>query len=106
MTAFLHHALRLAESSPCRYRHGAVVSRGGRVLARATNRPTAKVLDDHAVRERHAEVAALARVADPRGATVWVARVLADGSPALSAPCPDCVKVLTEAGVRRVVWTQ
>lgn len=39
------------------------------------------------------------------GATIYVARQTRDGRPALAKPCPTCMSLLHEAGVRRVVWT-
>lgn len=39
------------------------------------------------------------------GRTVYVARVLRDGSWALARPCPVCAEVLAECGVKRIVWT-
>ena len=39
------------------------------------------------------------------GRTVYVARVLRDGSWALARPCSVCAEVLAECGVKRIVWT-
>lgn len=78
------------------------------MLAVAANRPRndpAVVPEPRGCQSVHAEVRALARVADPRGATVYVARVAADGTVALSEPCFECRATLEAAGVRRVVWT-
>ena len=51
----------------------------------------------------HAEVDALSRVNDPRGATVYVARVNGRGEMLLSRPCDTCLNVLIQAGVSKVV---
>lgn len=53
----------------------------------------------------HAEIDALSRVADPRGATVYVARVGKHGDPRFSRPCANCAKALAEAGVKAIVYT-
>lgn len=100
----------MASESKCRQRHGAIVVRNGNVLSIATNKNInpMNVLDEEHVREHasiHAEVAALRRVANPRGCTVYVARVMSDGSPGLSKPCIRCQKYLDKAGVKQVVWT-
>lgn len=39
------------------------------------------------------------------GATVFVARVMKDGSWAMAKPCHDCMLMLCGRGVRRVFWT-
>jgi deoxycytidylate deaminase len=36
---------------------------------------------------------------------MYVARVAKDGSTRLARPCPRCMKVMYEAGVREVVYT-
>lgn len=40
-----------------------------------------------------------------RGATVYLARVLANGTWANSTPCPDCRRALKRAYVKRVYYT-
>lgn len=40
-----------------------------------------------------------------QGATVYVARTLADGSWGCSKPCPNCRRVLRRAKVKRVFYT-
>jgi deoxycytidylate deaminase len=54
----------------------------------------------------HAEIAALL-VAGSRayGATVYVARVRKDGTPADSKPCKKCEGQLKRKGVKKVIWT-
>lgn len=37
--------------------------------------------------------------------TMYVARVLRDGTPANAKPCPGCVSALAEFGVKEVYWT-
>lgn len=60
----------------------------------------------------HAELAAIAyaihrgRLEDLQGATMYVARVLKDGTPALAKPCSGCVRALAEFGIEKVEWTQ
>lgn len=53
----------------------------------------------------HAEIDALSRVADARGAIVFVARVGKAGDQKFSRPCNNCAKALAEAGVKAVVYT-
>lgn len=42
---------------------------------------------------------------DLAGATVYVARITADGTPALARPCRRCFDALADAGVRAVFFT-
>lgn len=39
------------------------------------------------------------------GSTVYVARVIADGSPALARPCPRCMALLVSYKVKKVHYT-
>lgn len=109
---FLNVAAKAAENSEAKNMHGAVLVKGGRVLAIAVNKnrshPTA--FDNHDDIRAHAalcaERAALARVADATGAVMYVARVLRkNGQTSLSKPCSRCEKAMIAAGVKRVVWT-
>lgn len=111
--SFLNLAMRAAESSDCHQRHGAIVVRSGSVLSIGTNKwrndiSTAGILHDEG-RSRdisiHAEVDALSRVANPRGATIYIARVNRTGKARLSKPCINCAKALKEAGVSKIVYT-
>lgn len=62
----------------------------------------------------HSEIAALIRAAkmwrigndDPKDYKMYIARVLADGSPALARPCPGCMAAITEFGITQVSWTE
>ena len=58
----------------------------------------------------HSEIAALVQATRsgivPSRSTVFVARVLKDGSPALAKPCPGCLMALTEFGFTDIHWTE
>ena len=87
---------------------GAVLIRGGRLLAGASNdlRNSASVkgipFEECSL---HAEVATLRRATKTQGATIYVARVLRTGSLGLAKPCRRCQKALVEAEIRQAVWT-
>lgn len=107
---YLAMAMRVAEKSECRQRHGAVAVRRGSVLGFATNvdRNTPSNLSPEHVR-MHAALCAerrLLRNIDAKDAVVYVARVNSAGEPRLSAPCDRCEKELLMAGVKKVVWTE
>jgi tRNA(Arg) A34 adenosine deaminase TadA len=89
-------------------KHGAVIVKGGRVLAVgvnanrniATNTSFPKF--ENAV---HAEVAALKACSDTVGATLYVARVNNQGEERMSKPCPACYAAIVKAGIRKVIFT-
>ena len=98
-----------ALNSDHRYRLGAVIVSGSRVMGvgwnKTRNRP-ANVSFKH-IKECtvHAEVDALRGLAPLRRASCFVARLDAYGSPTLARPCDDCWQALTDAGVTKVYWT-
>lgn len=98
-------ALQVAKLSQCRYRLGAVIVKGSRVLSVGCN-----VLKSHPVHREypphvisiHAEHSAILKATtDVSGATVFVARL---GGNKTSKPCPFCLAVLVEAGIRDIVY--
>ncbi|TRO55359.1 hypothetical protein E4K73_50795, partial [Streptomyces sp. IB201691-2A2] len=98
-------ALRQAMLSKCRYRVGAVLALGTRVMAFSPNRQRNNPAIDHLHATFHAEEYVLRRTARSRGATIYVARVDSSGHPALARPCPRCEQALLNAGVRRAYYT-
>lgn len=111
--SFLNLAMRAAESSDCQQRHGAIVVRGGSVLAIGVNKwrndvTMAGILHDEGRSSDvsiHAEIDALSRVSNPRGATIYIARVNRRGKARLSKPCDNCAKALKNAGISKIVYT-
>lgn len=54
----------------------------------------------------HAEVAAIrATKANLKDCTIYISRVNARGELRISRPCPDCMKAIIDAGIRRIVYT-
>lgn len=122
MTKFLALAIKIANNAENNYRHGAVMVKGGRVLAMAPNiykntptifereYPNNLEMQKESIRE-HCSVHAEARVvkmvgADVcHGATIYVARVNNKGESLMSKPCDKCYELLTEVGIKTVVYT-
>lgn len=77
---------------------GAVGIRNDGVVVSSRNVSALDYAPDH-----HAE-ARLVRKMTPNS-TVWVARVLKNGTWAMAKPCRPCQRRLKAAGVRRVVYT-
>ncbi|MFI1966528.1 hypothetical protein ACH429_20860 [Streptomyces pathocidini] len=106
MTAgWLRLALKQAARSPCRYRVGAVLAKGRRVLAQSSNRYRNHPGVDFRNATFHAEEMILRRARIPKGAIVYVARVNNAGVPMLARPCSRCQRALTSGGAKRVFYT-
>lgn len=97
-----------------RQRHGAVIVRGNSVISMGVNtwRNDPSVVESDMIEGRgtifstHAEVAAIKRAGDrARGATLYVARLLACGTHGNSRPCQNCARAITRAGIKKVVYT-
>lgn len=110
--AHLARAVRVAEESTCRQKHGAVIALGrGRVLAVGVNSFRSHpmhVTDPKREASFHAEVAVLRQlnydVKDGRS-VLFVARTNRLGEPMLSMPCPQCRIAIARAGVGKCVFT-
>ena len=106
MNKYLQKALEIAKTSKCRYKHGCVVVNNGRIVSAATNKKVGDPETHWRKSHVHAEAAALiAAGSKAYGATVYVARVAADGSPAASKPCKKCDGYLERFRVAQVRWT-
>ncbi|MEU0375310.1 hypothetical protein ABZ070_35230 [Streptomyces sp. NPDC006283] len=105
MLPYLNLALKQAARSRCRYRVGAVLVKGGRILGHACNRyrNCAKIDFKHAT--FHAEEAVLRRRNTPHGAIIYVARLSRAGTPMLALPCPRCQDALAAHGVAEARYT-
>ena len=106
----LNQALRIAENSECRQRHGAVLTQGGRVLGIGVNVNKNDPVysgENQLAFSIHAEEAAIRAWGGSglKGATMYVARLGKKGIPLNSRPCAKCQKMLKAAGIRRVVYT-
>lgn len=93
-------AIKAAKRAPknMQFRHGAVVTKGGAVLATASNHDGI-----------HAEVAALKKVSPDRrkGCTVWSFRIsgVKNNIVANARPCPECLQYMYEQGVKKVYYS-
>jgi tRNA(Arg) A34 adenosine deaminase TadA len=105
----IRRAVRVAESSTYRWKHGAVVAKGNKVLGFAPNKfRNAPLVDEHNVSE-HAERATLRELLkcrdDLRGCTIYIARIAKAGNTTISRPCTDCMAAIISAGIKEVVYT-
>ncbi|SHN34180.1 hypothetical protein [Streptomyces yunnanensis] len=105
MTGYLNLAIKTAARSPCHYRVGAVLAKGGRVLAHAcnNNRNPPSISPRHAT--FHAEESLLRPIRPPRHSVIYVARIDRDGLPRLAKPCLRCQQYLITKGITRAHYT-
>lgn len=104
---WLQIATKLAETSAERFKHGAIVVLGGAVQGLGINKNTLDpyIYKNYPKMSVHAEEAALRRCTRTQGATIYVSRVNNRGQQKMSRPCPKCMKLLIQAGVKRIVYT-
>lgn len=78
------------------FRHGAIVMKGGAIIALGHNKAT-----------EHAEVNALKKLHpnQRRGCKIVSIRVTKTGKLAMAKPCPECEQYLRDNGVKTVIWT-
>lgn len=111
-TRYLDLALNLAKSSTVsRYKHGAIIVKGGRVISTGVNkiRNHPDVLDsDKLIKTNahvHAEVDAIRKVSSLKGAKIYIARITVGGNPGLSRPCDRCYQAIVRSGISKIVHT-
>lgn len=93
----LNAALKMTERSQHSvFWHGALVKRGGNILAKGYNHGS-----------RHAEEMAIKKLWPSKrvGTTVWSIRITKTGKLASSKPCPKCMALLRASGVRCVIYS-
>lgn len=113
--SILSLAIRAAERSKDRWRVGAVIYSGSRILGIGSNDMTrTHTRSGHPFKTIHAETAALLRAANGnagsfrgflRGSRIYVHRLRRDGLPGLAAPCQHCQSTLRFAGISRIEYS-
>jgi tRNA(Arg) A34 adenosine deaminase TadA len=97
-------------------RMGAVIARRNKVISIGLNSHKTDPLQLRYSRHplsicKHAEIAAIKnalkadRNVDLTKASIFIARVLKNGSTAMAQPCEGCQKALKAYGINRVFWT-
>lgn len=95
------------ESDASKYKMGAVIANGQKVLGLGCN----KVRKTHPAsntphRYIHAELAAMLNArCDLRGSTLYVYRIGKDDRPLISKPCHHCQALIEKEGIKTVVYT-
>ena len=91
-------------------KHGAVIVRGGSVISiginKNRNHPT--VVSSEHIKTHcsiHAEIDALRKVKNAKGATIYVARVNRKGKARDSRPCNRCYEIIKNNGIKKIVYS-
>jgi pyrimidine deaminase RibD-like protein len=91
---YVNRALKEAKKSQQRFKHAALLVKGGAVIAFAFN-----------TENTHAEVRAIKRAAKTKGCVLISIRAAADGRTANAYPCNNCCKAIKEAGITEVQYS-
>ena len=101
-------AYKEAIKSKVRNRHGCVVARGARVLSVKRNKTKTHPAGRNYTKMLHAEVACIVQLGEQHtlGADMYVCRVMRDDKTfGMSRPCRDCQKMIADAGIKNVFYT-
>lgn len=106
----LNRAIKLAHLSEARHRHGAAIYKGGSLISVGVNvvKNSAFIIGDAACNPKcHAETMAIkaAGQTELSGATIYVARINRTGLPLYSRPCYTCMEAISQAGIKKIVYT-
>jgi len=91
-------------------KHGAVIVKGGRVLATGMNkeRNHPLIVSSEHIKTHcsvHAEIDALKKAGNVRGATMYIGRVNRRGQERNSRPCDKCYVSIINSGIKKIVYT-
>lgn len=105
----IRRSMKVAQRSTYRWKHGAVVAKGNKVIGFAPNKfRNAPTVDENNV-SVHAEAAVIKELSKAgtefKGTTIYIARVNSSGYATISRPCPNCMKVIVETGIKEIVYT-
>lgn len=114
----INKAIELAKANPTDlYRMAAIIAKKNRILGQGMNSRKTHPLQyafsqSHLKIALHAEVSAIIDALrnndkeELKGATIYVARVLKNGSRAKAKPCPICERAIKAYGIEAVHWTE
>jgi len=105
---YIELALKVSMHSEYKQKLGCVIVKRNKIVGIGFNKPyKTHPKSNNQFKNIHAELDAMLGVSfrDLLGATAYVARQHKDGTHALAKPCPCCMELLTNAGIKRVYWT-
>lgn len=100
-------AVQVAKLSEHRWRHGALLVKGRRIVKFSTNKFRCDPFIDPEGATWHAEEQVLKGLSlnETKGATIYVARVDKCDNWSLSRPCDNCMWLIQSAEIRDIVYT-
>lgn len=104
----LNAAIKLAENSKLQHRHGAVIVKHGKIIGRGYNKIRHHRFSRYYPYKEacHAESAAIMDSdTDSTGSVMYIARINRQGIMRNSMPCGCCRNLLSDMGIKRVVYT-
>jgi tRNA(Arg) A34 adenosine deaminase TadA len=112
--AAIELARKMAETSHYQnFRHGAVLTKGGRIISVANNSNNFSAfasrfyphIEGRAT--MHAELSCILNIPkqNTEGATVYVVRINKNGELKMSKPCEMCEAAMRFVGIKTVIWT-
>ncbi len=104
---WLKLALKIAYNiDDYRFRLGAVLVKGGSVIAKGRNRQS-KHYNFEMFRGLHAEIAALRWVSPnvSRNSYLYVGRLRMDNTIGLALPCSNCMNMITRKRIKKIIYT-
>jgi tRNA(Arg) A34 adenosine deaminase TadA len=106
---FIRLAMKVARKSPCSFKIGALVVKGGRVLSWGHNKDKTDPIrirrPNPYVDKLHAELVALHGITETGGCTLYVVRVGRVKSMALAKPCRMCMEMIRKAKIRKLIYS-
>jgi len=94
-----------------RFRLGAVIAKGSRVLSLGTNKEkkSPRSTNPHTNQHGwtiHAELAAILPLSEDNlyGSIIYIARILKSGQWGCSRPCQDCMRIIQECKIKKIVF--
>lgn len=107
MSLRLAKKIALANDEHERWMLGCVISRNSSVLGIGWNKPKndPAFVDNYSRCSVHAEIDALSRTKNPKGAIMYIARICKGGGFGLAKPCKRCQQVIISAEVKKVIYT-
>ena len=103
-------ALKIARKSEHKFPMGAIIALGNRIIALGINKIRThprqiNYHNDENGQSIHAELDAILSCCNTDGATIYVARVLSNGTGGMAKPCKSCLKIIQSAGIKKIVYT-
>lgn len=100
-------ARKVSKTGDYKFRHGAVIARGSRVLGLGINSTKTHPKSNSRFKTIHAEHQALINsgLNEINGTTAYVYRETKQGTPANSKPCTSCAELLKASGIKKVYYS-